>query len=272
MRVSAHVPRLSIAPPPETDPRPLTPSGATRGSGHRCIVRRRSNPIRTLSPSSIRARPAHAPGRRPWRALLHLSPPFPLVATFVVVLLTAGPWTAALAGPHRGGTLILHADPGIAYTGDTADYCGMSHLDSCSAAVTHLDEEPGVTRVFTVFAAFPDTAHPSLMGVTFGLEFDERDLVLVGYGGCGDFEAPQSAWPASGTGTVVTWTAPQESRLVEVYWFAAYRSEEAGASQVLLTPHPEPNLGGHFEDDSIPARLDEIASSADPGLLGEAEG
>ena len=39
-------------------------------------------------------------------------------------------------GANAGGTLLVHADPEIVYTSDVTDYCGLSDVDSCGAAVT----------------------------------------------------------------------------------------------------------------------------------------
>ena len=44
-----------------------------------------------------------------------------------LLLFIPGP---TLAGPNEGGTLILHANPGLVFTSDIQNYCGMSALDS----------------------------------------------------------------------------------------------------------------------------------------------
>jgi hypothetical protein len=159
-------------------------------------------------------------------------------------------------GPNAGGTLILHYD-GIAYTTDETDYCGMAGLNICDAADTRVDQETPV--VFHVYAAFPGVSR--LAGLTFGVSYQDC-FVLTGHGDCGNFELPDPTWPASGTGTAVTWTTVQEAQLVEVYWFAGY---VLGGQQTSFALAQHPTQGGNFADDDVPSNIDPIAGY---GVLG----
>ncbi len=161
-------------------------------------------------------------------------------------------------GPNRNGTLILHHDDELVYTADGGGFCDSS-LEDCLSATIRVDTEGPV--VFQVFAAFGGPNTPRLVGVTFGIDYSDC-LFIVDGDHCGDFELPQSSWPEPETGTAVTWTVPQETFLVPVYWFAGY-VDGGQATTLDLIPHPD--LGAFFGDDSIPAILDPIL---DLGSLG----
>ena len=191
-------------------------------------------------------------------------------ALAVSVLVWAGAALApvpTLAGPHAGGTLILHSPEIITCfdgSGRGQTLCqvvaGAPLLD-CESALTN---RPGLGQSWylAVYAAFPPTSSPRLFGVTFGISYDETDVVLVAWEGCGDFELPNNAWPASGEGTAVTWNTPQTDTLVQVYAFGAYEYYGLDVSLDLI---PHPTQGSFFADDTIPSILDPVA---DFGRLG----
>lgn len=169
----------------------------------------------------------------------------------------------ALAGPNEGGTLILHANPSLVFTSDTSDYCGIAALDSCSAAVTSVDWDPGKRVVFHVLAAFPPASQPRLKGISFGIQYDPAKFVIAARASCADFELPDGTWPATGTGTAQSWTTgAQTGVLTEAYWFVGYayaEDEEAqDSTSVVLIPHPL--QGGVFVSDAFPAEVDTIAA------------
>ncbi len=181
----------------------------------------------------------------------------PICVCTALLLVLAG---VAAAGPNEGGTLILHANPTLAFTSDIANYCGMAGLDSCSNAVTSVAWEPGKKIVFHAIAAFPPGSSPRLKGLSFGISYDPAKFVLAARGSCADFELPDGTWPASGTGTAQTWTtATQTGLLTECYWFAgyAYSEQTPDSTSVELIPHPL--HGGTLVDDSFPAEVDTIA-------------
>lgn len=146
-------------------------------------------------------------------------------------------------GPNRGGTLILHHNPATMYTYDVDTYCGQSGLANCASAFTRHDTilDPVVIHVL---AAFHESTVPHLAGLTFGVQYGTC-IEIEDYGACGDFEVSDDNWPASGTGTVVTWALAQTAHMVEAYWFAAY-SEIEFPEQLSLVPHPA--LGPFFMD------------------------
>jgi hypothetical protein len=165
--------------------------------------------------------------------------------------------SAALAGPNAGGTLIAALSVGTVYTTDNTGYCGSSTTGDCNGAVTHADGD--AIAVINIIAAFPGPSR--LAGLTFGVVYPEADgtsgLTLVEWAGCGDFELANSDWPASGSGTAVTWSTAQTAQLVETYWFAAVDYYGTGAT-LALAPHP--SHGGNFADDSVPSQIDPIAA------------
>jgi hypothetical protein len=159
--------------------------------------------------------------------------------------------SAALAGPNAGGTLIAALSEGTVYTTDNTGYCGSVTAGDCASAVPSVS---GGTAVINILAAF--TGSPRLAGLTFGWTYP-ADIAIAEAASCGDFELPNSDWPASGSGTAVTWSTAQTSLLVEVYWAAAYSYYDAPA-QLTLGPHP--TQGGKFADDDVPANIDDIAA------------
>jgi hypothetical protein len=159
--------------------------------------------------------------------------------------------SAALAGPNAGGTLIAALSVGTVYTVDHTGYCGSSTTTDCNAAVTTIDGSD--TAVINIIAAFPGSSR--LAGLTFGISYS-AGVVLVDGAHCGDFELADGTWPASGTGTAVTWGAAQTDQLVEVYWFAAYNYDGTPQSLGLIA---HPGQGGNFADDDVPSNIDPIA-------------
>ncbi|MCA9727209.1 MAG: hypothetical protein R3E12_00210 [Candidatus Eisenbacteria bacterium] len=160
---------------------------------------------------------------------------------------------AAHAGPNAGGVLLL----GLAdapYTRDV-DYCDSNSATSCNDIVVSIRPYGGDVLVINCLAMFAPGSR--LSGITFGLDYDDASVAIVDAGGCGDFELPDAGWPAPGTGTAVTWGAPQMESVVPVYWFAAYSYYYDDSYDLRLIPHP--TQGGNFADDDIPANIDPIA-------------
>jgi hypothetical protein len=94
-----------------------------------------------------------------WRSVL-------LALALMFVALGFAP--TAVAGPNADGVLLVHANPPLVYTTDTADYCGQSDLAACSLAVTTVPWAPDTTRVFFILAAFPESSQPRLKAISFG--------------------------------------------------------------------------------------------------------
>ena len=168
--------------------------------------------------------------------------------------------STAQAGPNVGGVVIAHVNEGVVYTGDNSGYCGQSGLEECSAADSRVDGTDLV--VFYVVAAFPGS--PRLAGLTFGIDYDPADIVLVEWGACGEFELTDGDWPAPGSGVAVTWGEAQTDRAIECYWFAGY-SYTGNPTEFRVTEHPARGSEPYFADDDVPSNLD---TAIDTGSLG----
>ncbi|MFN8548740.1 MAG: hypothetical protein U0527_12445 [Candidatus Eisenbacteria bacterium] len=171
------------------------------------------------------------------------------------------PLSTALAGPNAGGTLLLHADPSLVYTTGGPGYCALPSLTNCEDAVVSV--AGSATHVIQVIAAFPEGSLPRLTGITFGVQYDEG-VTIVEHGTCGDFLLPDPNWPATGTGAAITWSIPELTQLVPVYWFAAYNYGAPAAAHLELTPHP--TQGGSFGDVRVPSILDPITGFGSLGF------
>lgn len=154
--------------------------------------------------------------------------------------------------PNRGGVLLVHVTESLVYTPD-ADYCGSSDLSACEEAVVRVERQDPV--ICHVLAAFGENAAPRMKAVEFGIEYDAC-VQLLNWETCADFEHQDFNWPATSSGTRLTWEFTQQSLLTEVYWFALSSYDERPGNFVL-TPHPF--WGGYFADDSVPSHQDPIA-------------
>jgi hypothetical protein len=180
-----------------------------------------------------------------------------------LTVLLGGLWTCVVsAAPNADGRLILHANSTLVYSSDNTAYCGMSQLDACSLSVVTIAADGNAYIVHAV-AAFTDSTAGRLLGLTFGVDYDEGELEVVDLGSCGDFELATSTWPGPGSGTAITWFAPRSGRLVDCYWFAIY-ADETAHSTFRLAEHP--TQGADFADDAQPANLDPIAGFGSVGF------
>ncbi len=153
---------------------------------------------------------------------------------------------------HAGGVLLVHASPGLVYSGG-ADYCGGSGLDVCWDVNTSVSQDS--PAILHVLAAFPATADPALTAAVFGIRYDEP-IQVVDFGHCGDNAVSEFSWPNSDSGTIVLWNEPQTAALTEVFWFAAYNADRS-PSVFQLIEHPEE--GAWFFDDSVPPVADGVS-------------
>lgn len=175
------------------------------------------------------------------------------IAAVVVAFCTNG---TVLAGPNRGGTLILHVNPSVVYTIDSNTYCGASALGACKEA-----NPATYGSAFTlayVLAAFHPATFPELGGVSFGIGYPSPPIVLDAWGACGEFYLQDDHWPSSGSGVVVSFTTARTTHITECFWFAAY-NYHAGTPSGSLCLIPHPQIGAKFADGSVPAILDPIA-------------
>lgn len=183
------------------------------------------------------------------------------LATAVSILLLGMGFRGALAGPNAGGTLIMHAEPSIAYTCEQCDYCPFVNLETCDAAITSVSGFQ--TFVFYALGAFPAGSSPRVVGVTFGIQYSAA-FAFVNMGSCADFELSTPTWPASGSGTALTFDVPRTESLLPLYWFAGYNYYAPEPASFALAPHP--TQGGTFADDSIPSVLDVVAGYGSLGF------
>ncbi len=149
---------------------------------------------------------------------------------------------------NNGGVLVLHTEPGVLYTPDETSYCGNALPSRCEEVNARIDGLE--TRVVCILALFDPESPSSVAGVTFGLDYDTDDILIVDSGSCGDFQFPSAEWPAPGSGTQVFWNDGQSGSAVEAVWLAPY-SYSGGSSLLSLVPHPE--HGAFFQDDSVPS-------------------
>lgn len=172
----------------------------------------------------------------------------------VLFLAATAPADAGYEHGPNYGTLILVETGSIDYTLEYDDYCGLLEITACpDATVRHDGTDP---VLLSVVGAFQEQTSPRVLGVTFGWTYDESLVTILDYGSCGDFELPNSNWPAPGEGTAVTFAQVQQDHLIEFYWVAAY--DYYGTSAELdLIPHPTQQA--FFADDSVPSILDPIA-------------
>jgi hypothetical protein len=167
----------------------------------------------------------------------------------------------APAGGNAGGTLTLVYQE-IDYTEGYEDYCIEG---PCEDRVVEVPASPEPV-VIVALASF--VVQSELKGITFGIDYPDN-LVIVGFGSCGDFEIPQPSWPDPGTGTAVTWADAVVAPTVPVYWFAAY-DDDTEPGLISLIPHP--TQGAFFGDASVPSQLDPIVclgafGFGEPGVL-----
>ncbi|MCA9726532.1 MAG: hypothetical protein R3E12_14255 [Candidatus Eisenbacteria bacterium] len=191
---------------------------------------------------------------------------FTITALACLIAISASAPRPAQGGVNEGGVLLVTTDPTLEFSAGTT-YCDAFTLSRCEDGITNLPA-PDVARVWWVSLAFPVTSNPRVKGTNFGVQYDADHLALFDYRACGDFEIPYEGWPASGTGTAVTWTTTQAATLVPVYWFAGYADASTSFDMGV-----HPTQGGVIADDSVPAQVDPIAAfgslgfGTDPGSL-----
>lgn len=150
------------------------------------------------------------------------------------------------AGPHAGGTLVVHdANLLMSETDGSQSPCvqGLVPL-TCDEADGRIDG--GIDkRLIRVYAAFAEGALPRLIGMSWALDYDDATIFLNPYRKCGNLEWLEAGWPHPNSGAVISWDTPQTDLMVPVYWFCAYTYGAAGTLDAI----PHPTMGGYFVDD-----------------------
>jgi hypothetical protein len=168
----------------------------------------------------------------------------------------------ALAGPNKGGVLLLHLAPEIQYTSDNRTYCDQFDAKSWEDVRVQGKPDPTRAQVFYVLAAF-DTTHSSrFKTVGFGLseDLDAEKIHFENWGACAMdiMEMPSKGWPGPGTGTAVFMADTVYTGLISpVYWFSAYIYDEC---QIKLAEYPKQVMGAFFVDDGSPPGEDKVTS------------
>ncbi len=193
-----------------------------------------------------------------------------LAVALSVLIPAASPAQFTEEGPNTGGVLILHHNPYIEFTFGQ-DFSGYSELYGCEDALSQVTVDAQNTRlaVFFVLAAFDDFASPSLKGISFGIDYDLSSTPLAAHAPCGwpgsIFELPSDTWPGPGSGTAISYYPdPLTSRLVEIYWFAAYVYPWSANATFRVTDHPD-RKNEDMIDDQVPPRPNDFE---DYGKLG----
>lgn len=180
---------------------------------------------------------------------------YPVCLVLLLVACTVS--TDAWSGRNSGGSLIVHAEPGLVYSADY-DYCGQSYFDPgrCTDAITQVDELPGEASILWILAAFPAGASPAVVLAQFGVENTVGPGAIVGHGPCGpvSFTIPHAEFPSSGTGIAVAYYPTVYRTLFPVYWLAI-----EGASGDTFATTADPVIGSAvFVDESSQPQSDEI--------------
>jgi len=153
----------------------------------------------------------------------------------------------ALAGVNDHGYLLLHADPTIAYTVTSNDFCGRCTATSVKDLITEVPLANYRPYLVWVLAAFPDSAPGRIRGLSFGIDYNSAGVILQAHGSCGDQEVVSAGWPGPDSGTSVVWNQPRSGHLIPAYWFAAYSYGRIPMTLALTTRPGEEN---GFMDDS----------------------
>ncbi|MFN8549152.1 MAG: hypothetical protein U0527_14570 [Candidatus Eisenbacteria bacterium] len=195
----------------------------------------------------------------------------------------------ALGGKNSGGVVLLYTNDSVVFSSDV-DYDGSSGVEcleggaicppyedsDCpgqqaiaeAGATSHLTNQP---VVWWLLAGWPQEACPRLKAIIFGIQYDEAELSILGYGTDANFEltTPKNGrdWPAPYSGTAITWLTPSSSHLKEVYWFAGYVYSEP--TNFTIGNHPTQGAPT-FGDDSLPAGVDPVVAWGVLGLANAA--
>lgn len=202
-----------------------------------------------------------------------------MIAATLGAIVCAFPASAA----NEGGLLLAHFNPSLTYSADVTNWNGRSGVAcfealsgdclSYDAPCTYgADVEPtstgraGDPAILFVLAAFPQGTCVSWKEVAFGVEYDEGDLLVVDYGSGAFSESSTPDWPASSSGTILTWSTPRTAPVSEVAWMLVYAY---APSLVRVAAHP--TVPTVFEDAATPAARTAVAGFGHAGLAG-AEG
>lgn len=182
----------------------------------------------------------------------------------------------ALAGPNATGVLQIHVSDAAYSAGQ--DYAHQSGIEceedflpcppydpSVPCAVTGVAQENAAVGeaepfVFYVMAAFSDGSCPRVKAVTFALQYDPAVFSILESSKVADFEVVTTngdgeSWPATNSGTGLTFNSPKTSHLFEIYWFAGVMYYTTGTTVQVIGHRTQ---GATFADNSVPAIVDPV--------------
>ncbi len=163
----------------------------------------------------------------------------------------------AMAGKNAGGSMIVHTNDAVVYTG-TGQYCGVDYDDpgSCENAGTQTDLL-NIQAVIWFLAAFDPASNPGVSVCYFG---DDTNLPpgegwISAWGPCGPdgtLEVPDAGWPdnpATAGNSVAFGTPIAGVHLFPFYMFASWGFDGAYFGTGI---NPTGGYAG-FESDDVPS-------------------
>ena len=126
----------------------------------------------------------------------------------LIVMGFATSTVAAQSGDLTGGVLILHAPPGVSFSGYS---CEDGALASCGNQVNQMPIDGAAVQVFFVVSNFWNDSH--FLGVEFGLDYDDAVFGRAYYERCipagnSALEIQSGTFPQPGSGIALALTDP----------------------------------------------------------------
>jgi hypothetical protein len=153
----------------------------------------------------------------------------------VLVAVLAGMLTTGIAATVAAGgapALNLHVIP--------FDVAGCTAIDPAAMDCDDIDVEGNSQTMQNVYVLVSHV--DSLAAVQFGIEYDANVNVLTWVSCTGGQEVPGDGWPASGTGTAITWGTPQYPSSPDSLVLVGYFIVNA-ASSGTISLIPDPAIG-----------------------------
>jgi len=116
--------------------------------------------------------------------------------------------SASYAGPNANSKIVLHLGTPLVAGGCTA----AQARPACSGVNTSGALYPAT--YFAYVLVMDADASAGVQGVQFGIDYDPvigSGVDVYGWTNCATLQFPQTGWPASGTGNLVTWNSCQQN-------------------------------------------------------------
>jgi hypothetical protein len=148
--------------------------------------------------------------------------------------------TPVFAGPNSNGAIIVHTNDAYEWGSSTVCTTPLGQPATCADAVTRTDKS--ADTVIWFLASFVPTSAPDVMTIYFGINQDEMNVTVDGYGHCGlGLEIPDDGWPSNADGTTWGFYTPETSTLFRFYWFSV--SDRSGAPGAYFCSAANPTGG-----------------------------